>query len=357
MTYLAGYSLLCAQGSGKNVYSSSESPEPAERIGFNFLNRPHQAAYFRAFPNERQNKKQLFDFLAMHLEQAAADAGWGTECLSEIPIFIGSTSYLISDYELDLLDCSTAHHPYHSLNQFADELKQRWNNRQVYCFATACTSSAHAIMQAYRILAGGLSDRALVAGIESFNLLTLMHFHSLNLLSDQYIPFGGNGFVLGEAVACVALSRKAPVSKPALHLRAAAAATSSASPVETDVAGLSCVMRQALKQAGAEPHEILAVKAHAVGTADTDKAEAEALKQVFGRPIPLAAFKPFTGHTLGACGVLETILFHQALSQGSIRNASAAAENRRHPLQTGLYLANFFGFGGSNLSFVWDWQP
>ena len=67
----------------------------------------------------------------------------------------------------------------------AEDLRRRSGNRQIFSFATACTSSAHALIQADNCLCGGM-ERAFVLGIENLNRLTLLHFHSLGLLTEQY---------------------------------------------------------------------------------------------------------------------------------------------------------------------------
>lgn len=353
MSYLAGMSMQCAQGESSSVLAGLAAPGQPEKTAFNFLNQPQQAAYFRAFDCERLDEGALFGLLEHYLLEAAEDAGWSAQALSETPVFIGSTSYLLPYYELHYL-AKQQLFKQHSLHQLADYLKQSRGNRQVYCFATACTSSGQALMQAHAMLESGLIDRAFVVGLETFNLLTLMHFHSLGLLSDRCVPFGGDGFVLGEGIACLALSREKTDGGKQFRLVSAAANTGTASPVETDSESLCRVMRQALGQAGVAADDVRMVKAHAVGTAATDEAEAAALQSVFGRTMPLAAFKPLIGHTQGASTALETALLYQALRQGSL--AGEAALQGSYPLDAGFYLANFFGFGGSNMAFVWEWQ-
>ncbi|EGZ44954.1 beta-ketoacyl synthase N-terminal-like domain-containing protein [Neisseria wadsworthii] len=352
MSYLAGISMQCAQGSGSGARIALADSQPPAKIAFDFLNQPQQAAYFRAFDNERLDETALFSLLEQYLLEAAEDAGWGGEALSDTPVFIGSTSYLLPYYEIHYLAQQQPFGKY-SLHQFSDHLKQSYGNHQVYCFATACTSSGHALMQAHAMLESGLIERALVVGFETFNLLTLMHFHSLGLLAEQCVPFGGDGFVLGEGIACLALLKEKPDCEKQFRLVSASANTGAASPVETDSESLSKVMRHALQQAGVAADDVCMVKAHAVGTGATDEAEADALQSVFGRQVPLAAFKPLIGHTQGASAALETVLLYQALLQGSLEGGVALQGSC--PLGAGFYMANFFGFGSSNMAFVWEW--
>ena len=197
-------------------------------------------------------------------------------------------------------------------------------------------------------------------GIENLNRLTLLHFHSLGLLTEQYQPFGGNGLILGEGVAALALSSAAPESSGRLKLIGHAANTGN-DLIQSDGQAQEQVMRRALDIAGIVPESIAAVKTHGIGTADSDAAELAALENIFGTLPPLMAFKPQIGHTLGATAALETALLLSALKQGGsndyqgwkIRFSECAASQKG-----GFFcLANQFGFGGSNTSLVWQWQP
>ena len=206
-------------------------------------------------------------------------------------------------------------------------------------------------MQAHRFLAHGLAERAFVLGIENLNRLTLLHFHSLGLFADEYRPFGGDGLILGEGAAALALSAGAPPQKARLKLIAAAANTGGHL-VQSDAETQTRLLRSVLAQANLAPSRIAFVKTHGIGTADTDAAELAALNRVFGTPPPLAAFKPQIGHTLGASAALETALLAQALRSRKL----AGIGGREIPLSDDLYcLANHFGFGGSNTASIWQW--
>ena len=68
------------------------------------------------------------------------------------------------------------------------------------------------------------------------------------------------------------------------------------------------VMKQALQSAGVSAGEIGYVNAHGTGTINGDIAESLATENVFKREVPISSIKSYTGHTLGACGAIETIL-------------------------------------------------
>ncbi|MGN6875573.1 beta-ketoacyl synthase N-terminal-like domain-containing protein, partial [Neisseria sp. P0021.S007] len=249
-------------------------------------------------------RKEFADIAEQHLRQAAESAGWPSESWHDAPVFIGSSSYSISEYENRHFAGNRAVEE-HNLLYLAEDLRRRSGNRQIFSFATACTSSAHALIQADNCLRGG-AERAFVLGIENLNRLTLLHFHSLGLLAEHYQPFGGNGLILGEGVAALALSSAAPESSSGRLKLIGHAANTGNDLIQSDGQAQEQVMRRALDVAGIAPESIAAVKTHGIGTADSDAAELAALENIFGTLPPLMAFKPQIGHTLGATAALET---------------------------------------------------
>lgn len=338
--YLAGY-----------TFTSANHPQAAfrrpEMVDFRFLQQTVHTPYFRAFVSQSLSRQELTDLAEQHLRQAAEQAGWPSESWHEYPVFIGSASYNISEYE-NIFHAAENHAGY-SLLHLADDLTARSGNDDIFSFATACTSSAHALIQAANFLKKGAAKRAFVLGVESFNLMTLLHFHSLGLFSDTYRPFNGNGLILGEGIAALAFSADAPSSS---HLQLISHAANTGNDlIQSNSQAQASAMEQALNAAHAKPQDIVAVKTHGVGTHDSDTAEMSALSQMFTQLPPLLAFKPQIGHTLGAAGALETALLAQSLQQGQGFDYSGQAVT----FSDGLYLTNYFGFGGSNTSMVWQW--
>ena len=341
MTWLCG----AAATSAVNPQRGFRQPET---LNFAFLGQPQRAQYYRAFASDSLSRVELADLAEQHLRRAAENALWQPESWHTAPVFIASSAYLISEYENRRL--AGAPPLENHLLYLSDDLARRSGNRSIFNTATACTSSAHALMQAHRLLSHGLAERAFVLGIENLNRLTLLHFHSLGLLADEYRPFGGNGLILGEGVAALALSAQPQGS---LKLIAAAANTGSEL-VQSDAEAQIRLIRSVLAQARLAPSDIAFVKAHGIGTADTDTAEIAALNQVFGTLPPLVAFKPQIGHTLGASAALETALLAQALQNQTLADIGGCTI----PLSDDLYcLAHHFGFGGSNTASIWQWKP
>ena len=362
MSYVHGHSICCAQGAGAALWPQWAAPLPAASVPFAFLGQTAHAAYFRAFAEPRLSLAALADLIEIHLQAAAADAGWSAAQQAEAAVFIGSTAYNMADCEQRYLAGAPDALSY-TLHTITAELMKRLGHEQIYSFATSCTSSAHALMHAHRLLQSGLIKRALVVGVESFNLLTLAHFHATGLLAVECTPFAGQGFVLGEGIACLALAGEAPPAG-GLRLCGVAAGSGGGSLTDTDSQRMAAVMQHALAQAEVPAAALKLVKAHAVGSADSDEAERQALMAVVGQAVPVAWFKPHIGHTLGASGAIETALLRQSLQTGTLPSALAGravaglrAASADMALAPGHYLAQFAGFGGSHISMVWGWQP
>lgn len=229
---------------------------------------------------------------------------------------------------------------------------------------TACSSSANALLIAADLIARGRAARALVLGSESLNAQSLAGFAALMLLDPEGCrPFDAarRGLQLGEGAAAMLLES----GRGGFVLRGGANLCdihhiTSANP---DGSGMAQCMMQALAHAGIEARDVVAVKAHATGSTENDAAEAIAMRKVFGAALPpFTALKRYTGHTLGACGALETVLMLAAVRAGFVPAAAGFAREDPElgiaPLRTavtaprGNYLLNFFGFGGNYASLV-----
>ncbi|HDS15498.1 MAG TPA: hypothetical protein ENN66_02575 [Proteobacteria bacterium] len=231
---------------------------------------------------------------------------------------------------------------------------------------TACTSSANALINAAALLNGGLIDHALVLGLELYSPTTLEGFAMLQLLSSSGMrPFDRNrdGIVLGEAVGAVLLSREEISPSPWRYLGGASRCeTYSVSGTEPSGEGLARVMRAALQDAGLKAEDISAIKAHATASELNDRAEMRALEQIFHRMPPIVALKPYIGHTLGACGTAELVLLMESVGAGflpaTLNFTVLENEFRNPPLQEvlplhqGVFMLNYFGFGGNNTVFI-----
>jgi 3-oxoacyl-[acyl-carrier-protein] synthase-1 len=125
-------------------------------------------------------------------------------------------------------------------------------------------------------------------------------------------------------------------------------------------------MSKALEKSGLSVEDIDYINAHGTGTLNNDVTEATAIKRLFGEHIPLfSSTKPFTGHTLGAAGALESVFSILALRNKTVfPNLNFEQPMEEMPLTpvTGLMknveirnvLSNSFGFGGNDSSIIFS---
>jgi 3-oxoacyl-[acyl-carrier-protein] synthase-1 len=127
-------------------------------------------------------------------------------------------------------------------------------------------------------------------------------------------------------------------------------------------AGAICAMRQALEGAGLTPHDIDYVNLHGTGTRANDAMEDLAVAEVFGTGTPCSSVKAWTGHALGAAGIVEAGIAALCIRHGFMPgclNVSAVdpsfrarvlVGNEVHPVRR--VISNSFGFGGANCSLI-----
>jgi 3-oxoacyl-[acyl-carrier-protein] synthase-1 len=129
-----------------------------------------------------------------------------------------------------------------------------------------------------------------------------------------------------------------------------------------DGAGAQAAMRAALAQAGIAPRDLGYVNMHGTGTLANDAAEGAAVAAVVGGDVPCSSTKGWTGHTLGAAGIVEALFAVDAIASGTIPgNLGGDPVDPRVPVRieraTRMQpvrhaMSNSFGFGGSNCSLV-----
>lgn len=302
---------------------------------------------------------------------ALTEAGLDDEALSRTGIFVGSSSMDVGSsealYVRDLAegrdDFALRRSGYGNIAAFT---AQRFGLQgDQFTFNTACSAGANALIYAARLLQAGRLAHALVLGVETLNRISLQGFDSLLLSSATGLrPFDRerDGLVLGEGVGAVLLAREAGGIPLSLCGGANLCDTSSAT--NSSPESIARVMDLALADAGVALPDILAVKAHGTGTPSNDAAEALGMRAFFGERVPpFTSLKSCLGHTLGGCGVLETLAFGACLEAGLVP-ATAGFENEDEALglsplrdareapERGDYLLNYFGFGGNNASLV-----
>ncbi|HEY3861697.1 MAG TPA: beta-ketoacyl-[acyl-carrier-protein] synthase family protein [Verrucomicrobiae bacterium] len=191
----------------------------------------------------------------------------------------------------------------------------------VQCVSVACVSGLVAIAQGARLIQRGAADAVMVAGVDHLSAFVMAGFSALKALDPAGCrPFDKErrGLSPGEAGAAVVLARAERVAAPAIAVAGWGSSNDAnhmTGPAR-DGSGLAQAIRGALDSAGVEPGQIDYINAHGTGTPYNDAMEAAALRGVFGKNSPpISGAKGMLGHTLGAAGVVETILCVLAMQE------------------------------------------
>jgi len=256
----------------------------------------------------------------------------------------------------------------HALYSTAEFITERFGLRgPAFTISTACSSSVKVFASAIRLMQAGLADCALVGGVDSLCLTTLYGFNSLELVSKNPCkPFSADrdGISVGEAAGFMLLERADATD--GLGIRVAGYGESSdayhMSSPHPEGRGAAAAMRSALSVAGLSPQQIDYINLHGTATPANDSMEDKAVARVFGDQTPASSTKGWTGHTLGAAGITETIISALAIQEGfapqnlnlTLADDAIRCHVLRQPLETGIdaVLTNSFGFGGSNACLI-----
>jgi nodulation protein E len=244
-----------------------------------------------------------------------------------------------------------------------------------FTIATACSSSAHAIGQAFTMVRSGMADLALTGGSEApFSYGILKAWEAMRVVSPTLCrPFSRdrNGMVLGEGGAMMviesldhALARGA---KPIAEIVGFGMSSDAHHITQPSAEGAAKAVRMALKSAGIVPEQVGYVNAHGTGTTVNDVTETKALHLAFGdhaKRLAISSTKAMHGHTLGAAGALESAAAVMALSTGFLPPTIHFNEcdpecdldyipNCPRKADVEYAISNSFAFGGLNAVLAW----
>ena len=181
----------------------------------------------------------------------------------------------------------------------------------------ACVSGVVALQHGLRLLQAGKYKYAIVTGCDRFSRFVLNGFQALQAVSDEPCrPFdaAGKGITPGEAAATIILSAK-KTGKPLGQLLSGATSNDAnhiSGPSRTGEE-LSAAITRALAEANISASQIGMISAHGTGTSFNDEMEAKAFDHAGLLNCPVHSFKGYTGHTLGAAGVLESAMILESL--------------------------------------------
>src|SRR3954463_14034486 len=252
-----------------------------------------------------------------------------------------------------------------------------------HAVVTACSTGAHAIGDASRLIALGDADVMVAGGTESpINRLAMAGFCAMRALSTNFNetpqkasrPYDRDrdGFVMGEGAGIVVLeeyehakNRGARIYAEIIGYGMSGDAYHITAPTPDGDGAYRC-MSMAMKRAGITTADLDYINAHGTSTPLGDEIELGAAQRLLGNAastVSMSSTKSSTGHLLGAAGAVEAIFCILAirdnvapptinLDNPSVDTAIDLVPHKARPREINIALSNSFGFGGTNASVV-----
>ena len=351
-------------------------------------------------PKDQRKMDEFIVFALAAAEQAVTDAGWkpeGAEDRERTGVMIGSgigglpgiTEGAITLHERGPRRLSPFFIPSNLINLASGHVSIRYGfTGPNHAVVTACSTGAHAIGDAARLIMWDDADVMVCGGTEAaICRLGLAGFAAARALSTAFNdeptrasrPWdqARDGFVMGEGAGVVVLEELEHAKKRGAKIYAEVVgygmsgdAHHITAPAEDGNGGFRA-MRNALKRAGLNPDQIDYINAHGTSTPLGDEIELGAVKRLFGDhayKLSMSSTKSSIGHLLGAAGSVEAIFSILAMRDGvvpptlNLENPSPSCDIDLVPLRTKerhvrYALSNSFGFGGTNASLIFARAP
>jgi 3-oxoacyl-[acyl-carrier-protein] synthase II len=345
-------------------------------------------------PKEQRKVDTFILFGMAAAQQAVEDSGWmpeGREDLERTGVLIGSgigglnsiSNTAVMMAEKGPRRVSPFFVPGALINLISGQVSIRYGFRGPnHSVVTACSTGAHAIGDASRLIMHGDADVMVAGGAEAAICeLGMAGFNACKALSTKHNddpqvasrPWDADrdGFVMGEGAGIVVLeeyehakARGAKIYAEVLGYGLSGDAHHITAP-PPDHEGAERAMRAACRNAGIEPTQINYVNAHGTSTM-ADTIELGAVERLVGdaaSSLKMSSTKSATGHLLGAAGAIEAIFSILAirdqvapptinLDNPAVETVVDLCANEKKPAKIDIALSNSFGFGGTNASVV-----
>jgi 3-oxoacyl-[acyl-carrier-protein] synthase II len=253
---------------------------------------------------------------------------------------------------------------------------------RVITTSSACTSGSQGIGYAYEAIRHGSQDIMLAGGAEELCPTEAAVFDTLYATSTRNDspestprPFDRDrdGLVIGEGACTLILERRDHALARGAKIYAEIVGFDSNSDgmhvTQPSPATMKRAIELSLDNAGLEPGEIGYISAHGTATERGDIAESQATFDIFGDKVPISSMKSYMGHTLGACGGLESWLAIEMMNRGwfaptiNLDNVDPECASvdyitgNGRDLDVEYVMNNNFAFGGINTSLIFQRQP
>ena len=246
---------------------------------------------------------------------------------------------------------------------------------RVISSSTACTTSSQSIGYGYEAIKYGMQDAMVCGGADEYDTTTVAVFDNLLACSTEHNrtphltprPFDAkrDGLVVGEGAGAVLLEEYEFAKKRGANILGEVigfwCGNNGGDLILPNMDGIKETIVQGLKNAGIGPEDVDFVSAHATATKMGDVAESMAISKVYGRGPHVTGLKSYMGHTMGSCGVIETIITLYMMEKGfiaptlNLENIDERCAMIRHVQElreTPINIASIqnFAFGGVNTS-------
>lgn len=346
-------------------------------------------------PKEQRKVDDFIIFAMAAATQALNDAGWHPECYEDQArsgVLIGSGIGGLQGIEKASLllaekgprRISPFFIPGRLINLASGQVSIRHQLKGPnHAVVTACSTGAHAVGDAARLIemddadvmvAGGAESpvcRLSIAGFAACRALST-HFNDEPERASRPYDEDRDGFVMGEGAGIVVLeeleharNRGAKIYGEVVGYGLSGDAFHITAPAESGDGALRC-MQAAIRRAGIEPGDIDYINAHGTSTPMGDEIELSAVERLFGDAadgLTMSSTKSAMGHLLGAAGAVETIFSVLSirdniapptlnLDKPSVKTVIDLVPHKAHECEINTVLSNSFGFGGTNASLI-----
>jgi 3-oxoacyl-[acyl-carrier-protein] synthase II len=314
------------------------------------------------------------------VDEAVKQSGFDTNNVATLISSIGGGNDVRFIVERAYHDGKTKANPFHALGISYDytagavAAKYGWNGPSTV-MVSACSSSLYTLDYAIKCLAAGDCDVAVVGGTDAmadmYNMYFFQVLHALSKRDEPHIsqPFSDSrdGFVMGEGAGVVvvetlehAINRGATVLAEICGVGFYTETEHPTSPSDTGVGALNASTK-ALHRAGLVTKDIGFISAHATSTPLGDQVEYNAMNSLFPSAC-ITSNKGHIGHTMSACGMIETIYGIKSLHAKLVPPVANFTEctfeqdlkivKQPQPIEKKYFVKNSYGFGGKCSSIV-----
>jgi len=238
---------------------------------------------------------------------------------------------------------------------------------QPIVISNACVSGIMAVSVAKRLIQSGLYDTIFVVAGDEVSEFVLSGFNSFQAMSNvpcKPYSAGRNGVTLGEAAAAVLVTKDSAEAKAKITGDGSINDANHISGPSRTGEGLVRSIENALSEAGIGSDKIDYISAHGTATSFNDEMEAVAFNRLNLQEVLVNSFKGYYGHTLGASGLLETVIALESMTQNKVFKSLGYDEpgvsqpinviTKNEDREINYFLKTASGFGGCNTAVVFE---